>query len=369
MPQDPSTLNRKSYAIAGVIVLALALWMVSGAIGEAPPPPSQPPAAQREPMSVQVREQLAEEIARSLTKQGQVEASRVVELKAETAGQVVEVLVEKGARVERGQPLLRLAMNDRKAQLARVEALMEQRGRDYEASRTLTDEGFQSASGLRQLYAAVQEARADREAIRLDIERTVIRAPFDGVLNHRAVELGAYVTPGAPVATLVDLDPLKVSMDVAQQDVGLVRLGQTAEVRLPSDRRLSAEVSYISAAADPGSRTFRVELAVANPDHAVPAGLSAEVRLPVATVEAHFISPATLGLGPDGQIGVKTVDEAQTVHFHPVSVVRTQSDGVWVTGLPKRARIITVGHAYVKSGEPVRPVAEAAPAASATSGR
>jgi multidrug efflux system membrane fusion protein len=355
--------NKKSYAIAGGLTLALALWMTSGVIGGGEPAPGEaqtPARAEPRLMSVQVREQRAEPVQRSLTSQGQVEPFRAVEVKAETAGQVVEVLAEKGAFVKRGQPLIKLAMNDRQARLAKVRALVNQRTQDYEAQRKLADEGFQSQSAMRQIYTGLQEARADLEAIKLDIERTTLRAPFDGVLNARPVELGAYVTPGTPVATIVDLDPLKVSVDIPQQEIAQLRTGQLAEIAVTGGRTLQGRVDFISAMADTGSRTYRVELQVPNQEQAIPAGLSAEVRLPVETVSAHFLSPAMLGLDPDGKLGVKTVDAAQTVQFHPVNVVRTQADGVWVTGLPEQARLITVGHAYVKAGEKVQPVAAAA---------
>lgn len=357
-------MNKKSYAIAGGLTLALALWMTSGVIGGDEKPlqePAQQAPAEQRLTSVQVREQSAEPVQRSLTSQGQVEPYRAVEVKAETAGQVVEVLADKGARVERGQPLIKLAMNDRQARLAKVQALVEQRSQDYEAQRKLADEGFQSQSAMRQIFAGLQEAKADLEAIKLDIERTTLRAPFDGILNARPVELGAYVAPGTPVATVVDLDPLKVAVNIPQQDVAQLQVGQRAEVTITGGRTLQGRVDFIAAMADPGSRTYRVELQVPNEGNAIPAGLSAEVRLPVETVKAHFLSPAMLGLGPDGKLGVKTVDAEGTVQFHPVEVVRTQADGVWVTGLPEQARLITVGQAYVKAGEKVEPVA-AAPA-------
>ena len=82
------------------------------------------------------------------------------------------------------------------------------------------------------------------------------------------------------------------------------------------------------------------------------------VTIPTGQMSAHFISPAILSLGTDGQLGVKTVQDDDTVAFHPVVVEQAQTDGVWVSGLPEQARIITIGQGFVSAGEPVVPTPE-----------
>ena len=92
-----------------------------------------------------------------------------------------------------------------------------------------------------------------------------------------------------------------------------------------------------------------------NEDGVIPAGISAEVRIPTGTREAHFIQPSTVSLSPEGKIGVKTVDDDDTVVFQPIEIVRAEIDGLFVTGLPGTVRIITIGQGYVREGETVRP--------------
>lgn len=363
-------MNKKSLIIAATLALLLFGWMASGYVGDKnreatapgaasePAPPKSQPAPQ---MSVQVTEQVAQQVARMLTNQGQTEPERMVQIKAETGGRVEAVLAERGARLSAGDPIVRLAMNDRQAKLAKIKALIAQREQEYQAAQRLRGEGYTSETQLRQAFAALQEARADLEAIQLDIERTTVRAPFAGVLNERPVELGDYLTPGAPVATILDVDPLKVTVNVPQQHVETLRLGQPAKVKLVGGRELQGEVSFIAATSDPSTRTYRVEVSAPNPDGALPAGLSAEVALPVAMVTAHRVSPALLSSGKDGALGVKTVDQTGMVQFHPVQIVRTESDAVWVSGLPERARLITQGQAYVSPGEQVKVILAAPP--------
>ncbi|PWG62634.1 efflux transporter periplasmic adaptor subunit [Spiribacter halobius] len=320
--------------------------------------PATPASEAEAPVAVQVREMAAERVERELENQGDTVADQDVELRAQTAGRVAEVLVARGERVAAGDPILRLAMEDRAARRAEAEARVAQREADYEAAQRLGDDGFQAQTAVREARAALEAARAALAAIEEEIRHTTVRAPFDGVLEERPVEVGDFVAVGDPVARVVNADPLLAVINVAQQDIGRVRLGAEAVVELATGDRLEGVVSYISGAAQSGTRTFRVEVEAPNPD-GLPAGVSATVRIPLESVQAHFVTPAVLALEESGQLGVKTVNEAGEVVFHPVNIVRAEREGVWVTGLPERARVITVGQGFVRAGEPVRAVAEA----------
>mgnify|MGYP000055976336 CR=1 FL=1 len=87
----------------------------------------------------------------------------------------------------------------------------------------------------------------------------------------------------------------------------------------------------------------------------MPAGLSARIAVPTGQARGHFISPAILSLGTNGDLGIKTVQEDNTVAFSPVAIVRAQPDGVWITGLPESTSIITVGQGFVNAGDVVDP--------------
>jgi len=347
--------NRKSYVIALAIAVVLVGWMLSGQLGGEPAP--EPDAAsEAEPMAVQVREMTAQAVERRLENQGDTVADKDVELRAQTAGRVAEVLVERGAAVEGGEPLLRLAMEDRQARRAEAQARVAQREADYEAAQRLGDDGFQARSAVREARAALEAARAALAAIEEEIGHTTVRAPFAGVLEERPVEAGDFVAVGDPVARVVDADPLIAVVNIAQHDIGRVRLGGPAEIELATGDRLEGTIDYISGAAQSGTRTFRVEIEAPNPE-GLPVGVSATIRIPLETVQAHFVSPAVLALEESGRIGVKTVGDDSVVAFHRVEIVRAERAGIWVTGLPERARVITVGQGFVRDGEPVRAVA------------
>ena len=96
-----------------------------------------------------------------------------------------------------------------------------------------------------------------------------------------------------------------------------------------------------------------MEATVANPDHRLLSGATAEIAIVVGEVGAHQISSAVLALDDDGQMGVRAVDADSRVRFHAVEIVADADRGVWVTGLPSTVTLITVGHELVVDGERV----------------
>ncbi len=352
-------MNRKSYFIAALMIVITLGWMASGYLGphgaaatarlEAEPPPVPP-------TTVQVRESVAQTVTRRLESQGEAIADRSVEIRAETTGSVVEVLAQRGATVSEGDAIVRLSMNDRQERLDQARAVLAQHKADYAAARRLGDQGLQAGIRVSETFAQLQTARAGLASIQEEISHTTVEAPSDGVINQRAVEVGDYLSPGDAVGEVVDIDPLRLVINVAQQDIRRLRPGIAAEVRLAGGERLEGEVTFIARAGDRDTRTFRVEVAVPNPD-ALPAGMSATVTLPLEQVQAHFLSPAVLALDESGALGAKAVDDDERVVFHPVEVVRADLDGAWVTGLPRRLRLVTIGQGYVRPGERVDAVA------------
>jgi len=115
-------------------------------------------------------------------------------------------------------------------------------------------------------------------------------------------------------------------------------------------------VRYIARTADEQTRTYRIELDIPNPQHTIRAGMTTLVRLPLATVPSHFLSPSILSLDDSGTLGVKIINGESTVRFLPVTIISAEADGYHVAGLPERVTLITVGHEFVTDGEAVTPV-------------
>ncbi len=352
-------MSSRSLLLSAGLVLATGAWLASGyltrdadgAVNEAAPAETPAP----EPMRVGVLTLADEMITRELSVQGQAEPSRIAELTVETDGQIAKLLAERGDRVREGQALVELAMDDREARLERARALVEQRTEELTAAETLRARGLQASVESTRARAELASAKAELAAAQLDIARTVIRAPFDGVLESRDVELGEAVRAGDALLSIVDMNPLVVSGQVPQNAVGQLDRNAPARVILATGEEVDGHIRYIARTSDPQTRTFRVEIELPNADGRLPAGVSAELRFPIETVQTHFISPALLSLDADGVLGVKTVNSDDQVAFHPVSIVRSGGKGVWVSGLPQSPRVISAGQGFVAAGETVIP--------------
>ncbi|WP_119301289.1 efflux RND transporter periplasmic adaptor subunit [Dongia deserti] len=391
---------RRSYLIAGTIALLAAGWLGSGmlfksdtgrsapavsaeaaqlqepkpdndidvAAGAAPVDvPSGPPLTRPgELVSVQVATSKAEPQPRTIVLRGRTEADRVVEVRAETTGRVVEIPVDEGALVHKGDLIAVLDGADRAARLAEAKALLQQRQAESEASRRLAEKGFAPKLNLAELAANLALAQAQVKSMEVEISHLSIKAPIEGVLDDRNAEVGHYLQIADPVATIIDLDPIVIVGYATERDVSQLEIGGPARARLLDGREVVGALRFIAARAETQTRTFRIEVEVPNADYEIRDGLSAELVVPVEDVPAHRISPAVLTLGPSGEVGVKLVDEADTVRFAPVQILREDSRGLWITGLAPTARMIVVGQDFVIDDQLVRPVETKSGAAETT---
>lgn len=351
---------KKSYLISLAIVVAIALWMLAGRVT---PDRSDAVAAKPErtpttAMVVAVETKTARDIVRYIVAHGHVEPHRVVTVRAQTAGRIAALGASEGDRVHAGDVLATIADDDRPAQLKKARARVTERQQAHERVKRLANKGYQAESQRDEILADLAIAEAELEAVRIDIEKTTIRAPFDGTLELRDVEYGDYVEVSGEIATIVDNNPLVVAVQIAQHNIGRITLGDAVNVIFASGESGIGEVRYIAPRAEQATRTFRVEIDVANPDSRIRSGMSAEARIPTGTVSAQFVSSALLSLDAGGAIGIKTVDDDNVVAFHPIDIVMSQKDGIWVSGLPEVARVIAVGHGFVAAGQTVRVNAE-----------
>ena len=348
---DPGA--QRSKWLAAAVVALLALWMGSGFVFPAEEEPEATPAAAAGPVTVAVRLSTAEPVEQYLRAEGQADPDRATAIPAQASGEVADLSIRRGADVEAGEIIARIASSQRRAALDQAEVELERAEREFRNAQTLLDRGVTTADRLAQTRSALAAAEAQVIAAREALDDLAVRAPFAGRIESLDVEEGEFVQAGAQIARLVDLHPIRVLIRIPQQAVSRVAEGQDAEVTFITGQTRTGRVVFIGAAADPETRTFEAEVEVPNEDRAIPAGISAQVRLPTGSAVAHFVSPAVLALDVSGTLGVKTVTDEGRVDFHPVEIVRAQTDGIWISGLPETARIITIGQGFVSEGEAV----------------
>jgi membrane fusion protein, multidrug efflux system len=355
----------RSYVIAGGILGLICVYMLVGMPGCGGTDAIDSSALDLDDslgkavMTVRVETLESVEIAREVVVRGRTDAARRVTVRAETGGRVETIDAPRGAPVAAGEPLLRLAVETRRESLARAESELEVRRIELQAADRLAAQNLTSDSALAAMRAGVTAAEEAVAAARFDLEQTTLRAPFAGVLSDRMVEVGDYLQRGDPVATFLELDPLIIRGEVTELEVGHVRPGEHGLARLADGHEVEGWIRFVDTDADPATRTFTVELEVSNPDGAIPAGKTAEIIIETELVPAFEISAAHVSIDDEGHFGIKYVDEDDIVRFAPVDIVRSTPRTLWLTGLPPKVRLITVGQGFTKPGDPVKVVAAA----------
>ncbi|MBF7073468.1 efflux RND transporter periplasmic adaptor subunit [Glaciecola sp. MH2013] len=345
---------KKPHIIAIVMTLIIVLWMASGIFSSNDGVEEEKkPTQANQKMLVQVEDKNAERVFLTLTIQGQVEPNRQVSIRSDLKGRIASLKFEEGDFVQAGEVLASLDIEDREIRLERQKALLKSRQESYKRTKTLSQSSLQSQSMLEDAFAELKAAESELAQLEFEISKLNILAPFDGIVESRTVEAGSFVNENAEIAQLVDNRTLKVIAPVAQRDIQKVSLGKLATIKLATGEELAGKVSFISPVANQSTRTFRVEILLDNENGDLPAGMSAEIHIPTVEVNAHFISPAILALDTAGNIGVKTVTDNAKVEFHSIDIVKSETAGLWVTGLPPRARIITIGQGFVEAGAAV----------------
>src|SRR6056297_3290680 len=312
---------------------------------------------------------------------GRTEALRQVDVAAEISGRITSDPRRAGAFVEEGTMLCEIAPGTRMTALAEAEAQLagaraqlsaaeidanaasrlsasgfgsETRAASAEAARESALATIQSAqAGVSQARSGIQSAEAAVMRAQQDIERLTITAPFSGYLESDTAEIGSLMQPGALCATIIQLDPIKLVGFVPEAQVDRVTLGANAGARLASGREVTGEVTFLSRSADERTRTFRVEITVPNPDTTIRDGQTADILIQTEGTPAHLLPTSAMTLNDDGQLGVRIVEEG-IVRFVPVRMLRDTVRGVWLSGLPEVADVITVGQEFVTDGVQVR---------------
>ncbi len=294
-----------------------------------------------------------------LTLSGRTEADHKVTVSARAGGVLTQLRVKRGQHVEKGEIIAVLSDEAREAQVAQAKALFAQRKAELEAKRTLIEKGSLPRLDLVNLEAQYKAAQAALASAEAEYDRGIVRAPWAGVITDVPAEVGgaAFSMAGKEIAQLVALDPMLAVAEVSERKLAGIKVGERAEVRLITGQTVTGHVRYVSKTASPTTRTYRVEVEIANPDGKIPDGITAEVLLALESVDASQLPRSALTISSDGDIGVRVVDAADAVKFVPVTLVEDRRSAMWVSGVDNGARVIVRGQDFVREGQRVAPVA------------
>lgn len=356
MPSFPNSVRT-----AGFILLAILAYFVFRAVMRAPEVAEDPVASAQ---AAAAESALPEVIVRpanptphqvTISLKGSTEPDREVTVRSETMGTVIAAGVKEGQAVGRNTVLCGLDVESRNARIAEAEAAVASARLDYDAQSQLEEKGWTTSNRAAATKAALDGAEAALAAAKIELGKTRITAPFNGVFESRMAELGDFLSVGAPCGRVVDLDPIIVAVDATEDQLGAIDPSQPVKVNLVTGAEATGNVRFVARTANPQTRTFRVEVEVANPDSAIPAGLTAAVALGLGEIPAVLTTPATLVLHDDGRVGMRYVDETNIVQFAEVTIVDDAPDGIWVAGIPTGVNLLVAGQDYLKEGIEVSP--------------
>jgi len=288
---------RQTHRTALFVFFILIAWMTSGYYANKPQEKNSI-ASIETISSVTVLNSKAVTHAKKIKISGFTEADKLVKIRAEASGKVISIPVKQGEFVKKDQLICQL----------------------YAASRTSYPK---------------------------------VLAPFDGYLETFDIEVGDYLNTGGICGTIIDPDPMMLVGEVAEKEITLIRVGSKATARLITGDEIEGVVSFVSTSSNPSSRTFRVEVRVDNKERKIRDGVSAQIQINGSELLAHKISPSILMLGESGELGIRTVDELNQVGFSQIEILEDTTEGIWISGLPENAKIITIGQEYVYQGQTV----------------
>lgn len=287
---------------------------------------------------------------------GQTEADKQVVLVARTSGTIAELPVSEGDNLANGGLVMALGGPEKLAAVVSAQAQFDTAAHQAETNQTLRARGALPELQLQTSIATRESARSALSAARAEVDRLDVHAPFAGIVDKVFVESGSWVEPGTEVASLLALDPIVVVGEINERDLQSVTKGTRATVTFGDGTTATGEVRYVRREASGVTRTFPIEVAIANPDAAIPAGMSAEIDLAAKTAPAVVLPRSVITLDANGILGVRVLTEAGTVAFLKVMIVDDTPDGLVLSDIPMDTRIIVSGQNMVSDGQKVAAV-------------
>lgn len=315
-----------------------------------------PPATQ-----VVVAEVERRSVEETLSLVGTLAANEMVEIRPEIDGIVESVHFQEGERVEKGELLLELDRSKLAAGLAEAEANAQLSEANYERARQLLRDQLISQQEFDQTVATYDFNRASLELRRRQLRDTRLVAPFEGVVGARTVSPGQVITRGTIITWLIDLDTMKVELNVPERFLGQIQTGQRVAFTVAAypRERFEGEVYFVSPHVDLETHTVLIKATLPNPSHLLRSGMFAGLDLVLTLRENSLVIPETAlaRLLENNRASVYVVGPDQTANPREVALgVRLAGAVEILEGLRDGETVIVEGLQKIGPGSKVSPV-------------
>jgi RND family efflux transporter MFP subunit len=289
---------------------------------------------------------------------GDVEASRSGNIGFQVPGRVMRVWPEEGEFVQAGEPLAQLDTTEYHLQLVMATATARQAEDQFKRLKQMNDQQGIPPADFVKIETGLQQARAQMALVQHNLANTRLEAPLGGAVARRGIEVGEMAAPGMPVFTIIATDPVQVRAGVPEAEVGRIRVGQSAEIRVPAlpNQKFYGKVKLIGVAADPMSRTYTVKITVPNARRLLRPGMIAEARIQQdSQVNAITIPASAIVRDADGATQVFSYNPAdKRVYARRITVGTVYGKEVEViSGLTSKDMIVVGGQHRIREGSRV----------------
>jgi membrane fusion protein (multidrug efflux system) len=294
-----------------------------------------------------------------LTAVGSLTAVQGVTVAADLAGKIVKINFESGARVNKGDLLVRLDTSSEEAQLPGAVAQAKQARADLERSEKMVTDGIISQSDYDKAVSTFDQAQAQANNIRATINKKMICAPFSGRLGIRQVNLGQMLREGDPIVTLQALSPIFVDFSLPQQQLAQLRTGQPVRVNCDAvtGQAVEGKITAINPLVDSDTRNIKIQATVANRIEKLRPGMFVTVAVGLPVRQTTLVIPATAVLYASYSDSVFVIEKDKDGKSYKlrqqfVRLGEKRGDFVAVTsGLKEGETVVSTGVFKLRNGQ------------------
>jgi membrane fusion protein (multidrug efflux system) len=285
---------------------------------------------------------------------GETAPIRAADISAQIGGRIIELPVEEGQWVTEGDTVLRMNARQGAATIDRMEVQLDQLEADIERTQRLIDRGLASEATLEQLQSQRDTISEGIDEVEVGMGEARTRAPISGTVTERFHEEGEFVAMGSPVARIVDLTTIVVSVGLPERDIVYVQEGQTVSVRIEATGEvLTGTLVRVGLEANPRNRTFPLEIHIENSDGHLRGGMRATAILVKRDYPSAVVIPRDSVLqaieGAEVMVNLDGVAQARHIRLGP-------GHGRFVVveeGLAAGDELIVRGHRDLVQGAPL----------------
>ncbi len=342
-------------SLAAVLVLGLAAACGKGEAGA--PGGGAAAGGGPPPMPVDVAVARADRVVDAIPATGQVEALQSIDVRPEVEGRIVEILVREGQEVAKGTPLFKVDDAELKAQVARAEAERDLARQALTRAKDLVQQNASSTADLERAEATARGTQASADLLQIQLERTVVRAPFGGMVGRRLVSLGDYVTSSTHLTPLHTVNPQRVAFNEPERYAERLQRGQKVSFHVAalSGRIFEGTVDFVDPSVQLPGRTILIKALVPNPKRALQPGMFVELELATEIRAGAVVIPEDAIVSLRNATFVWVVKEGKAERRDVQLGVRTSGFVEIRQGVAAEEQVVVGGQERLGPGAPVMP--------------